>query len=230
MSRPHILFWGHEPRPVTGWTNPERVGAYMDSTAKAQGLRWRVPDEPARPAIHRTRLHRPRRPCLARGITDLEYSRSPGSLPEPCSGARGRRYSGDGFTHSDQLSGARGLAGSAAVSDPSMGMPVIPVLLRGGRLEFDHQLGGHPSAVFYLDALGLGPLTDLGGVQPARRSPAPASCRPTNTAAPAARRSHNAPARPAEPWRDPRSGRSHTPHRPARNGRSLRRHCRQGHR
>ena len=46
MSRPHILFWGHEPRPVTGWTNPERVGAYMDSTAKAQGLRWRVPDAP----------------------------------------------------------------------------------------------------------------------------------------------------------------------------------------
>lgn len=46
MSRPHILFWGHEPRPVTGWTNPGRVGAYVDNTAKAQGLRWRVPDAP----------------------------------------------------------------------------------------------------------------------------------------------------------------------------------------
>ncbi len=56
-------------------------------------------------------------------------------------------------------------------------------LLSGSRLELDDQLGGHPSAVFYLDALRLGPLTDLGGVQPAHRAPAPASGRPPGTAA-----------------------------------------------
>ena len=46
MSRPAVLFWGHEPRPATGWTDPERVAAYMYSTATGQGLRWRVPDVP----------------------------------------------------------------------------------------------------------------------------------------------------------------------------------------
>jgi hypothetical protein len=40
----------------------------------------------------------------------------------------------------------------------------IRVLLSGGGLEFDDQLGGHSSAVFYLYALSLGPLADLGGV------------------------------------------------------------------
>ena len=45
-------------------------------------------------------------------------------------------------------------------------------LLAGGRLELDHQFGRHPAAVFHLDALRLGPLADLGGVQAARRSPA----------------------------------------------------------
>ena len=46
MSRPHILFWGHEPRPATGWTDSERVGAYVYNTATGQGLGWRVPDAP----------------------------------------------------------------------------------------------------------------------------------------------------------------------------------------
>jgi hypothetical protein len=46
MSRPNSLFWGHEPRLLTGWTDPERVGAYVYNTATAQGLGWRVPDAP----------------------------------------------------------------------------------------------------------------------------------------------------------------------------------------
>ena len=46
MSRPSALFWGHEPRPATGWTDPERVAAYMYNTATGQGLQWRVPNAP----------------------------------------------------------------------------------------------------------------------------------------------------------------------------------------
>jgi hypothetical protein len=46
MARPHILFWGHEPRPATGWTDPERVGSYVYNTATGHGLGWRVPDAP----------------------------------------------------------------------------------------------------------------------------------------------------------------------------------------
>jgi len=46
MARPHILFWGHEPRPTTGWTDPERVGSYVYNTATGRGLGWRVPDAP----------------------------------------------------------------------------------------------------------------------------------------------------------------------------------------
>jgi hypothetical protein len=46
MSRPHVFFWGHEPRPATGWTDPERVGSFVYNTATAQGLGWRVPDAP----------------------------------------------------------------------------------------------------------------------------------------------------------------------------------------
>jgi hypothetical protein len=45
MTRPHILFWGHEPR-ATGWTDPDRVTAWMYNTATGRGLRWRVPDAP----------------------------------------------------------------------------------------------------------------------------------------------------------------------------------------
>ena len=59
----------------------------------------------------------------------------------------------------------------------------IRVLLPGGGLEFGDQLGWHSAAILYLDALCLGPLTDLGGVQPARRSPTPCSRCPTGTAA-----------------------------------------------
>lgn len=44
MSRPAVLFWGHEPRS-TGWTSPQ-VAAYMYNTATGQGLHWRVPDAP----------------------------------------------------------------------------------------------------------------------------------------------------------------------------------------
>jgi hypothetical protein len=44
MSRPAVLFWGHEPR-TTGWTDP-RVAAYMYNTATGEGLRWRVPNVP----------------------------------------------------------------------------------------------------------------------------------------------------------------------------------------
>jgi hypothetical protein len=46
MTRPHVLFWGHEPRPATGWTDPERVRSYVYNTATGQGLDWRVPDAP----------------------------------------------------------------------------------------------------------------------------------------------------------------------------------------
>ena len=46
MTRPHVLFWGHEPRPATGWTDPERVASYVYNTATGQGLGWRVPDAP----------------------------------------------------------------------------------------------------------------------------------------------------------------------------------------
>jgi hypothetical protein len=42
-------------------------------------------------------------------------------------------------------------------------------LLSGRLLELDYQLSGHPSAVFDVDALCLGPLADLGRVQPVRR-------------------------------------------------------------
>jgi hypothetical protein len=45
MTRPHILFWGHEPR-ATGWTDPRRVAAYMYNLATGQGTNWRVPDAP----------------------------------------------------------------------------------------------------------------------------------------------------------------------------------------
>jgi hypothetical protein len=46
MHRPHVLFWGHEPRAATGWTDSERVGSYMYNTGTGQGLGWRVPNAP----------------------------------------------------------------------------------------------------------------------------------------------------------------------------------------
>ncbi len=45
MTRPHIFFWGHEPS-ADGWTDPQRVAAYMYNTATGQGVHWRVPDAP----------------------------------------------------------------------------------------------------------------------------------------------------------------------------------------
>lgn len=45
MSRPHVLLWGHEPR-ATGWTDPERVAAYIYDTSRGVGLDLRVPDAP----------------------------------------------------------------------------------------------------------------------------------------------------------------------------------------
>jgi hypothetical protein len=46
MGRPTVLFWGHEPRRATGWTDPDLVAAYMYNTATGHGLQWRVPDVP----------------------------------------------------------------------------------------------------------------------------------------------------------------------------------------
>ena len=80
----------------------------------------------AGPAIRGTASGYTRRPRLARGITRLEHAKSPGGVPEPCSGARTRWCSGDRFTNSDQLGGACGLAGLVAVSDPSMGRLFYP--------------------------------------------------------------------------------------------------------
>ena len=57
-------------------------------------------------------------------------------------------------------------------------------------LNSDYQLGRDPAAVFDLDALGLGPLADLGGVQPARRSPPPGPRRPASSAAGPPRSAH----------------------------------------
>src|SRR5579859_2868092 len=64
----------------------------------------------------------------------------------------------------------------------TFGLGRVQVLLPGGRLEFHHQLGRHAAAVFDLDALGFGPLADLGGVRPARRSPAPGPRWPAGSA------------------------------------------------
>ena len=44
-QRPHVLFWGHEPR-ATGWTDPIRVTAFVYNTVLHEGLQWRVPDAP----------------------------------------------------------------------------------------------------------------------------------------------------------------------------------------
>lgn len=44
-QRPHVLLWGHEPR-ATGWTDPDRVTAFVYNTVSGEGLQWRVPDAP----------------------------------------------------------------------------------------------------------------------------------------------------------------------------------------
>jgi hypothetical protein len=45
MQRPHALLWGHEPR-ASGWTDPDRVSAWMYNTATGEGSSLRVPDAP----------------------------------------------------------------------------------------------------------------------------------------------------------------------------------------
>src|SRR5437868_3061884 len=56
-------------------------------------------------------------------------------------------------------------------------------LLAGCRLELHDQFSGYPAAILHFNALGLGPLAYLGGVQSARRSPARAAGRPPGSAA-----------------------------------------------
>jgi len=60
-------------------------------------------------------------------------------------------------------------------------------LLSGGGLELHDQLGGHPAAVLYLDALRFGPLADLGAAGPACPclAPAPGSVPRTGCSPPA---------------------------------------------
>src|SRR2546429_5706579 len=55
-------------------------------------------------------------------------------------------------------------------------------LLSGSGLDPGHQFGGHPPAVFDLDALRPGPLADLGAIHPAPWCPAPRPGRPPGTA------------------------------------------------
>ncbi len=59
----------------------------------------------------------------------------------------------------------------------------VPDLLSGSCLESGLKLSRHPSAVFHLDALRLGPLPDLSRVQRAYRRPASSPGRPPATAA-----------------------------------------------
>src|SRR5689334_18556084 len=56
-------------------------------------------------------------------------------------------------------------------------------LLAGCRLELHDELSGYPTAILHFNALGLGPLAYLGGVQSARRSPARGARRPPGSAA-----------------------------------------------
>src|ERR1700759_5052772 len=57
-------------------------------------------------------------------------------------------------------------------------------LFSGRGLELDHQLGGNAAAVLYVNALGLGPLADFGGVQPGRRGSPRRPCWPPGGPAP----------------------------------------------
>src|SRR5580692_11498844 len=56
-------------------------------------------------------------------------------------------------------------------------------LISGGRLELNYQFCGYPATVLHIDALRLGPLTHLNGVQPVRRCLAAAADWPPCTAA-----------------------------------------------
>ena len=68
-------------------------------------------------------------------------------------------------------------------AQPAIGCGGPPALLARCRLELHDQFGGYPAAVLYVNALGLGPLAYLGGVQPACRSPARAAGRPPGSTA-----------------------------------------------
>ncbi len=65
------------------------------------------------------------------------------------------------------------------VLQPRRASEAFEYLLLGRSLELDHPFFGHSPTVFHLDALRLGPLTDLRGIQPAARSPAPRPGGPT---------------------------------------------------
>lgn len=45
QTRPHVLLWGHEPRE-SGWTDNQRVAAFMYNSARDEGMDLRVPDAP----------------------------------------------------------------------------------------------------------------------------------------------------------------------------------------
>jgi hypothetical protein len=56
-------------------------------------------------------------------------------------------------------------------------------LLAGCLLELHDEFSGYPTAILHFNALGLGPLAYLVGVQPACRFPAGAAGRPPGSAA-----------------------------------------------
>lgn len=64
---------------------------------------------------------------------------------------------------------------SCHVSKTPLRLQAGCALLAGRGLKFHDQFSAYAPAVFQLDALRLGPLPDFGGIQPARRSPAPAA-------------------------------------------------------
>ncbi len=100
MSRPHVLFWGHEPRPATRWTDPERVASSRQRPGRDR-------DTSAGPAIRLEWPGYPRRSCMARGITRLEHAGSGphtcGTLPGMNSPALPRRIYTSGLN--DRMSG-----------------------------------------------------------------------------------------------------------------------------
>jgi hypothetical protein len=60
---------------------------------------------------------------------------------------------------------------------------VLRVLLAGRCFELHDQFSGYSASVLHLDALSLGPLADLGSVQPPLRSSAPDAGGPAGSAA-----------------------------------------------
>jgi len=112
--RPAILTCGVSLEPDARADQPGQAGALLRYVgtpvvaravgARIEAMRRLVLDRytPARPAIRGAGLRRPWRPCVACGIIGIEYPRSPGGVPEPCSGARACWRSGDGFMQSGQ--------------------------------------------------------------------------------------------------------------------------------